>query len=237
MVLIAASLGMVLYTVAGLRASEAAIIALAAFTFLILYNAVSMRLKDRSDVGTQIADLSRGTADLARQVAEFGRRLAALENKSASAEQIINSRVDPLAGEINELGTLMKQLAVSVASHDDALMALADVATAPPPPAEPATPPQIALLHQDVSIAPAPKADPEPLPKPQEAKPPVTVPAIAKVIRAAVEANRIDLFLQPIVTLPQRKVRYYEAMARLRDEDGTLLTADRFPRARRRPAG
>jgi len=56
MVLIAASLGMVLYTVAGLRASESAIIALAAFTFLILYNAVSMRLKDRSDVGTQIAD-------------------------------------------------------------------------------------------------------------------------------------------------------------------------------------
>jgi cyclic-di-GMP phosphodiesterase, flagellum assembly factor TipF len=228
MVLIAASLGMVLYTVAGLRASEAAIIALAAFTFLILYNAVSMRLKDRSDVGTQIADLSRGTADLARQVAEFGRRLAALENRSASAEQMVNSRVDPLASEINELGTLMKQLAVSVASHDDALTALADIAATPPPPAEPATPPQIALLHQDVSIAPAPKADPEPLPKPQEAKPPVTVPAIAKVIRAAVDANRIDLYLQPLVTLPQRKVRYYEVMSRLRDESDKILTATEF---------
>src|SRR5579859_2977833 len=85
MVLLAASLGMVLYPVAGLRPSEAAIIALAAFTFLILYNAVSMRLKDRSDVGTQIADLSRGTADLARQVAEFGRRLAAIEGRIASS--------------------------------------------------------------------------------------------------------------------------------------------------------
>src|SRR2546423_8246577 len=119
MVLIAASLGMVLYTVAGLRASESAIIALAAFTFLILYNAVSMRLKDRSDVGTQIADLSRGTADLARQVAEYGRRLAAMESKTASPEAIVNSRVDPLAGEINELGTLMKQLPISVPAHDD----------------------------------------------------------------------------------------------------------------------
>ncbi len=62
---------------AGFSGTESAIVALTALTFLILYNAVSMRLRDRSDVGGQIADLSRGTADLARQVAEFGRRLAA----------------------------------------------------------------------------------------------------------------------------------------------------------------
>jgi cyclic-di-GMP phosphodiesterase, flagellum assembly factor TipF len=223
MVLIAASLGMVLYTVAGLRPSEAAIIALAAFTFLILYNAVSMRLKDRSDVGTQIADLSRGTADLARQVAEFGRRLAALEGKSASADQVVNSKVDPLVGEINELGTLMKQLAVSVAAHDDALNALANAA-APPPLAEPVSPPQVATLQQDVSTA----TRPEPAPVAPPAKPPLAAPAIAKVIRAAVDANRIDLYLQPLVTLPQRKVRYYEVMSRLRDEDDKILTATEF---------
>ncbi len=230
MVLIAASLGMVLYTVAGLRPSEAAIIALAAFTFLILYNAVSMRLKDRSDVGTQIADLSRGTADLARQVAEFGRRLAALEGKSASAEHIVNSRVDPLAGEINELGTLMKQLAVSVAGHDDALTALANAAAVLPP-AEPAAPPQIALLHQDVSIAPAPQPEPPPAPEIAKPKPPLAALAVAKVIRAAVDANRIDLYLQPMVTLPQRKVRYYEVVSRLRDEDDKILTATEFVEA------
>jgi cyclic-di-GMP phosphodiesterase TipF (flagellum assembly factor) len=72
MVLVAASLGLVLHAVAGFSGTESAIVALTALTFLILYNAVSMRLRDRSDVGGQIADLSRGTADLARQVAEFG---------------------------------------------------------------------------------------------------------------------------------------------------------------------
>jgi cyclic-di-GMP phosphodiesterase TipF (flagellum assembly factor) len=228
MVLIAASLGMVLYTVAGLRASESAIIALAAFTFLILYNAVSMRLKDRSDVGTQIADLSRGTADLARQVAEYGRRLAALEHRSISAEQVVNSRVDPLAGEINELGTLMKQLAVSVAGHDDVLAALTNAAPLPEP-VVPVIPQEIALLKQEVSLAP-----PAPVPQVAEpaaapaAPPPLTAPAIAKVIRGAVEANRIDLYLQPIVTLPQRKVRYYEVVSRLRDENDKILTATEF---------
>ena len=56
MVLVAASLGLVLYSVAGISGTESAIVALTALTFLILYNAVSMRLRDRSDVGGQIAD-------------------------------------------------------------------------------------------------------------------------------------------------------------------------------------
>ncbi len=103
--------------------SESAIVALTALTFLILYNAVSMRLRDRTDVGSQIADLSRGTADLARQVAEFGRRLAAVEGRLASANSTGADRIQAVVGEIGELGVLVKQLAVSVASHDDMLSA------------------------------------------------------------------------------------------------------------------
>src|SRR5450755_4513014 len=130
MVLVAASLGLVLYSVAGISGMESAIVALAALTVLILYNAVSMRLRDRSDVGSQIADLSRGTADLARQIAEFGRRLAAVEGRVASANSAGADRIQAVVGEINELGVLVKQLAISVASHDDLLAAGVPVATA-----------------------------------------------------------------------------------------------------------
>src|ERR1700745_1774055 len=121
MVLIAASLGLVLYSVAGISWSESAIVALTALTFLILYNAVCMRMRDRSDVGHQIADLSRGTADLARQVAEFGRRLAAVEGRVVSANSAGADRVQGVANEIGELGGLVRQLAASVANHDDML--------------------------------------------------------------------------------------------------------------------
>ncbi len=121
MVLVAASLGLVLYSVAGISGMESAIVALTALTFLILYNAVSMRLRDRTDVGGQIADLSRGTADLARQVAEFGRRLAAVEGRITSTNSIGADRIHAVVGEINELGGLVKQLAASVASHDELL--------------------------------------------------------------------------------------------------------------------
>ena len=80
MILISGSLGAVGYLIFGLTVPRPSIVALAVMTALALYNAVTARLRDRSDVGEQIADLSRGTADLARQVAEIGRRVAAIEN-------------------------------------------------------------------------------------------------------------------------------------------------------------
>src|ERR1700751_5567938 len=142
MVLVAASLGLALHSLAGISFTESAIVALTALTFLILYNAVSMRLRDRSDVGSQIADLSRGTADLARQVAEFGRRLTAVEGKLNSLNHAGADRIQAVVGEINELGGLVKHLGVSGESHDDMLAANAAAAAAAPtpPPSEPEPP-------------------------------------------------------------------------------------------------
>jgi cyclic-di-GMP phosphodiesterase TipF (flagellum assembly factor) len=216
MVLVAASLGFVLYSVAGISGSESAIVALTALTCLILYNAVSMRLRDRSDVGGQIADLSRGTADLARQVAEFGRRLAAVEGRVASANSTGSDRMQGLAGEISELGGLLKQLAASVAHHEDVLTA--------GPVAQPATSPRDDLLPP---VAPTPTVVFAPPPSPPSAIS-LSQPQLLGAIEQAIEENRLDIYLQPMVTLPQRKVRYYEAVTRLRDERDQVLVADDF---------
>ena len=222
MVLVAASLGLVLYSMAGISGSESAIVALTALTFLILYNAVSMRLRDRTDVGGQIADLSRGTADLARQVAEFGRRLAAVEGRVISANSAGTDRIQAAFGEINELGVLVKQLAVSVANHDEAL---ATVVPAAAPAARPADEPQaeLPLSGEDTGVAAAPVAPPV------VAEAPSHSPAqILAAVKNAIEQNRIDIYLQPMVTLPQRKVRFYEAVTRLRDDKDQMILADDF---------
>jgi cyclic-di-GMP phosphodiesterase TipF (flagellum assembly factor) len=230
MVLVAASLGLVLYSVAGISGSESAIVALTALTFLILYNAVSMRLRDRSDVGGQIADLSRGTADLARQVAEFGRRLAAVEGRVVSANSANAERVQSVAGEINELGVLVQQLAVSVASHDDMLSSGAFAAT-PSPAKQPDHDPQKQLPFAaadsagDISDE---KPATAPLAATSESASARSNAQILTAVKNAIEANRIDIYLQPMVTLPQRKVRFYEAVTRLRDDRDQILTADDF---------
>jgi cyclic-di-GMP phosphodiesterase TipF (flagellum assembly factor) len=82
------------------------------------------------------------------------------------------------------------------------------------------------LLADDVVVEdtvvisePAPAADefvavaPEPAPIAEAA---ISDDAMLQELREAIEANRIDLYLQPIVTLPDRKLRYYDASTRIR---------------------
>jgi cyclic-di-GMP phosphodiesterase TipF (flagellum assembly factor) len=46
---------------------------------------------------------------------------------------------------------------------------------------------------------------------------------LLEIIRSSLEENRVDLYLQPMVSLPQRKLRYYEALSRLRDKSGKII--------------
>ncbi|MBL0404828.1 EAL domain-containing protein [Microvirga aerilata] len=48
------------------------------------------------------------------------------------------------------------------------------------------------------------------------------------LVTQAFEADRIELHLQPVVSLPHQKIRFYEALARLRLADGTLLGPSEF---------
>ncbi len=207
MVLIAASLGAVLYLVVKIDGPSAAVVAIGAFAAMMLYYTISNRLRDRSDLGDQIADLSRGTADLARQVAEITRRLNTVESQAANSTR---GAIDPLAAEIGELGALVRQIAETVASHaaaleeQGALPAAAATAEAPLALSESDT---VGSGHHFRGLA-------------RE--------AIVDVVSKAIDANRVDLYLQPIVTLPQRKVRHYEALSRLRTEDGEIVPAGDF---------
>lgn len=103
-----------------------------------------------------------------------------------------------------------------------------DVTVGEDPMLMPETPPAAAeALNPPV----APTVDPEPANVPKQEQQVMADPVVATgaevtvldVVRRSIEANRIDLYLQPIVTLPQRKVRYYEALTRLRDDGGELI--------------
>lgn len=213
MTLIAAALGVVLFVAAGLNALQSTVVGLAALILMGLSHVVSMRLRESGDASEQIAGLSRGVGDLARQVSEYGRRLTALEHRVVAAEVKGPQRADALIGEINELGSLVRQLALSVAAHEDALGG--DATTA--------------AMRADAPPADLPLVDPAPAADIPAAP---TVAAhdadIRRRIAHAIASEQLDIYLQPLVTLPQRKVRFYEAMARLRNEDGEVLAAERF---------
>src|SRR6202012_6018865 len=48
-------------------------------------------------------------------------------------------------------------------------------------------------------------------------------PDLLDIVRDALTENRVDLYLQPIVALPQRKTQYYESFSRLRDDTGRVM--------------
>ncbi len=218
MVLIAGSIGALLYLAVRLDGRTSAIAGLAVFVAMMMFNLISGRLRDRSDLGDQIADLSRGTSDLARQVAEISRRLGTMEIRVDKTVNSARGAADPIAAEIGELGTLVRQIADTVASHAVALQQQGAIPAGAAPrydaALDPAADGALTLSENDAVDGRRFRS--------------LSRDAIVELIGKAVDANRIDLYLQPIVTLPQRKVRYYEALSRLRTEEGDVITAGDF---------
>jgi cyclic-di-GMP phosphodiesterase, flagellum assembly factor TipF len=251
MVLIAGSAGAVAYSAFGFGAGSAMLTAIAVLALLILYNLLSARFAVRSappasppgNLARINMDAARQEAarqealrqdamrqDMARQIAQVERGLTTLERRVDGTIERTRAATEPLTAEVGELGTMVRQLAETLAEHERKLseLELAELERAETMPAhrKPEAPP-----------APSPAAvalPPEPVPPPAPA---VTVPpapkvspadAMATTIRSAIEANRVDLYLQPMVTLPQRKIRYYEALSRLRSDKGDVVLATDF---------
>ena len=226
MALIATSVGGVGYLVGGLSLIEASLASVAILAVLAFYNFVSGRMRDRENVSGQIADLSRGTADLARQVGELGRRVIAIEGAVTKSAETIRMPPPASAVEIGELGGIVKKLAETVAAHDAVLLR-----GAPAPAAKVIDPGPIPIDKNGDAIVAIDPADFTDMAPELSATGPfkgLDRNGIMTLLRAAIEANRIDMYLQPIVSLPQRKVRYYEALSRLRLDNGEVMLPTDF---------
>jgi cyclic-di-GMP phosphodiesterase TipF (flagellum assembly factor) len=214
MAIIAGSAGAIVYLYLGVSQLEAAIVAGATLIALVVYNALPGRISFRSILARQLTELSQGESDLARQLAEMDRRLAALEGEIETAIDDFRAITDPLAIEIGELHTRLKRLSETVADLAGSRETLI---------------PAVQKPESAESAVGAP-----------DLAPPSNLEAIAvhniemepDAIRDAIAANRIDVYLQPIVSLPQRKVRSYEAIPRLRGINGDgLWGCDLIPQA------
>jgi EAL domain-containing protein (putative c-di-GMP-specific phosphodiesterase class I) len=214
MVLIAGSIGAVLYLRFGLNGVEATIVCVAALTGLALLNAVTARANHGTgEFGGQVDHLARGTADLARQISELNRRVGAIEGKAQAAVEKTLAATQPISAELGEVGGIIKQIAETVAAHDTHLKVLAPAnggalpASATAGPKEPPLAPFVAALAAgdkpaDITAVKAEEAKPSQAAadvKPAEAKPADTKPAQAKPAEAkpietkAAEAKPADV--------------------------------------------
>ncbi|HWL31323.1 MAG TPA: EAL domain-containing protein [Xanthobacteraceae bacterium] len=211
MVLIAACAGAVVYLLAGFSGAEATVVSIAALTGLAVFDLVATRTHRQPDLDAQIADL-------AAEVTSLNRRMTIMEDRARrnadGVEAAARTIATPIADELDELSALVKQLAETVAYQEtEAAHATAFDTT-----------PDVASPSEGVRTTGGAPFEPPAAP----ANDPRPAAGTIESVREAVDANRIDLYLQSIVTLPQRKVRYYEGLTRLRTESGSVIEPPEF---------
>jgi cyclic-di-GMP phosphodiesterase TipF (flagellum assembly factor) len=165
---------------------------------------------ERREVRRELAELTGIAKGLSHELDHAGERIVELEERF---ERETTQRMERIFAEIRVVESLVKRLA--------------ETREAPPRPAIGA-PEFQAKLSEAFEAAPAPKAVPD-ISK-------LSDKDLLETIRRSLESNRVDLYLQPIVGLPQRKVRYYEGLSRLRSEDGALIMPRDYMRVAE-PAG
>lgn len=103
------------------------------------------------------------------------------------------------------------------------------VVIAEEPPAEAARAEQAESVEAFVPPRPAPRAEtPRTPPTAEEPLAAADTAGIGdnemlEIVSQAIEAGRVDLYLQPAVTLPERRPRYFEAFTRIRTKTDTLI--------------
>jgi cyclic-di-GMP phosphodiesterase TipF (flagellum assembly factor) len=69
-------------------------------------------------------------------------------------------------------------------------------------------------------------------PLPPQPQPPAALDLgeqeILDAVREALKRDQVDLYLQPIVSLPQRKIRYYECFSRIRTGEHSMMLPDQY---------
>jgi cyclic-di-GMP phosphodiesterase TipF (flagellum assembly factor) len=199
-------------------------------------------------------DLARQLAEFGRRLSAMETKAETTVDKALAMVQPLAAEIEELSRLVKQLADSVAahDTALGQERSTDRAAPVVAVAASPPPrppvtvdagkaPA-PAPAPAPIPTPAPVSVAPAPVPAVAPAPAPAAA-PPAPAPSLERTIaafsgldretitaavRGAIEAHRIELYLQPVVTLPQRKVRYYEALSRLKADNGDIVTAGDF---------
>ena len=176
----------------------------AVFLFLAQLHSTINNFRNRRALTAQIEDMTVHVESLEQSLEKAEAELAGMSQKF---DVETRERNDKLVSEMRVIETLVKRLAEA----GGALRAPAGRRT------------------EDGKQLAA-KAGHPPLPLSSDDLENMDDAELLEIIRHSLEDNRVDLYLQPIVTLPQRKVRFYEALTRLRAPTGEVILPQDYMR-------
>lgn len=257
MMVVSGAVGFIAWANFGMMITHAAICAIGVlivqfFGYLMVWKALVYE-----DLRKKIHELTLSDAENANGIDRLSNETQGLRKIIKTTTQ---AEIEPLARELEVISSLIKQLAENSADTEMRLAdmqnardvervkhpspAAAQLSSASPEPAPPRNAPNptpdaprstVQWFEEDGSEDDVTFAEDATEPSMVFEKAPVEEPIdysspILKAVRSAVDHNRVDLYLQPIVTLPQRKPKYYEALSRIRTDDGELIRPAQYLR-------
>lgn len=181
------------------------------------------------DLAGSVSGHDRDVATLAEEIVGLRERLdgaAPVRAAEHSQPAQTNDGGAGWAGQLSELAPAGSRDDAGLRDPDPtAAPAMSETDPAPLSPQEPAANDRDALIGGisavEDALFSAPPGPPETAPDPAEE-------ARKRAIIQAFREDHLEIHLQPVVNLPQRKTRFYEALARLRLDEQTLLQPDEF---------
>ena len=174
------------------------------------------------DLAGSVSGHDRDVATLAEEIVGLRERLdGAAQGQAPAALRPASDLPAGWAGQLSDLGPPEPQSGPLETRAPEAMTESSPEAHALSPQA-PAANDRDALIGGISAVEDALfSAPPEPAPDPaQETR--------KRAIIQAFREDQLEIHLQPVVNLPQRKTRFYEALARLRLDEQTLLEPDAF---------
>lgn len=170
------------------------------FLVCALFHEFIMRRVERSTLQTEIQLIRRDLADAESGLERFENILGGLAGDGKD--------MDSFATEMQMLRKLLNQLTNEMKTDKKGANGSKD----PRQPADKAKisrPPLVA--HKEPVVDDGPSRE-----------------EILDMVRAGLQENRVDLYLQPVVRLPQRRAMFYEAYSRIRGPQGEIITPGQY---------
>lgn len=205
---IAASVALMLpRTFAGIDPNTAIMLGAVVLIGSALLHEVFVRQEEEGKLTDEVQDLRAGhgkvMGELTRARQEVGNIYRAIEQMAGKrgGSKELEADVGKVMAEVKMLQGLVEQMTRT---------------------ADRESPPDEVLTLGDADLAAA--GEPEYAPPP----PPLDDAVVLHLVREAIAKDRVDLVLQPMVSLPQRKRQFYEAYTRVRDENNEVFTPGQY---------
>lgn len=186
----------------------------------LLLHEVLARIEREGWLARQILALQHAHGSTGKEILRIGSETVAFRHALETWEHESAREVGSVVAEVKVLQSLIEQLYASRSA-----------VAADEPVAAPAAEPELPRAHLMRAKPETPAAAAEPgggtAMMPPAARD-LDDRAVLDILRQGLQEERVELALQPIVSLPQRKRRFYECFSRVRAGDGLVILPEQY---------